>query len=84
MTPERKALELVALFDESLNHLTGGTNGIEKYIRERAISCALICVDEILGLFPDSPLRTLLGLSYEMTTEVKGYWEQVKQEIKKL
>ena len=46
-------------------------NGIKKYSMqyENSVQCALICVDEILRILP--------------FTYVK-YWQEVKQEIKKL
>ena len=68
MTPKEKAQDLVEKFDECLNHLTSGTNGIEVYIRERAVSCALIAVQEILSI----------------QVVQNGYWGNVKKEIENL
>jgi hypothetical protein len=58
MTPKEKAKELVHKFD-----------GIGLQMRNEAIACAIICVDEVV----------LHCNQYEWQ-----YWEEVKQEINKL
>lgn len=40
MNHKEEAVNTVEMFDESLNYLACGTNGIEDLIHERAIDCA--------------------------------------------
>jgi hypothetical protein len=61
MTPKEKAKELVLKYEEYFNNI---------YTNYKAIKCALIAVDEILGF-----------LSYQ--SHIK-YWQEVKQEIENL
>ena len=71
MTPKEKAYELVNKFLKPID-------GLHKYPMcfDTAKQCALIAVDEILsmGIMSDSG-------DFRMA---KSYWEEVKQEIKKL
>jgi len=62
MTPKDKAKELVDKFD-----------GVGLQMRNEAIACALICVDEILNIN-----------SVDKDIELSDYWNEVKEEIKKL
>ena len=62
MTPKEKAQELVNKFD-----------GVGLQMRNEAIACALISVDEILSI------RLVNKDSYLST-----YWGKVKEEIQKL
>jgi hypothetical protein len=61
MTPKEKAKELVDKFD-----------GVGLQMRNEAIACALVAVDEIINLLGD------------ITNNEIDYWESVKQEIEKL
>lgn len=80
MTPKEKAKQLVNRFDESLNHLTCGTNGIERHIRERAVACALIAVDEIMPYLEFYEEQYGDGLfEHDLS-----FWREVKQEIQKM
>ena len=63
MTPKDKAKELVDKFD-----------GVGLQMRNEAIACALICVDEILELIPEMAF----GNRYY------DYLKDVKEEIQKL
>ena len=78
MIPKEKAKQLVNRFDESLNHLACGTNGIERHIRERAVACALITVDEIINEYKKD------GNVIELVEFYIFYWNIVKREIEKL
>jgi hypothetical protein len=62
MTPKDQAKELVDKFD-----------GVGLQMRNEAIACALICVDEILNIN-----------SVDKDIELSDYWNEVKEEIKKL
>ena len=64
MTPKETALDLVNKFD-----------GVGLQMRNEAIACALICVDEII-----TEIIGLCGVPYE-TYE---YWQEVKKEIQQL
>lgn len=77
MTPKEKSKQLIDKFDEQLNHLACGTNGIEEYIYEQARYCALIAVDEILD-------DDVYDMSEQLFENRINYWEEVKQEIEKL
>lgn len=46
---KQKAEELIQKFDESLNHIRCGSNGIEVFLREEATKCAIICCDEVMS-----------------------------------
>lgn len=62
MTPQEKAIELVYKFD-----------GVGLQMRNEAIACALIMIDELLS---NSTFLLSNGELY--------YWNEVKQEIQKL
>jgi hypothetical protein len=62
MTPKEKAKELVDKFD-----------GVGLQMRNEAIACALICVDEILNIN-----------SVDKDFELSDYWIEVKEEIERL
>ena len=62
MTPKEKAKELVDKFD-----------GIGLQMRNEAIACALICVDEILSIN-----------SVDKDYDLSYYWTEVKEEIQYL
>ncbi len=62
MTPKEKAKELVDKFD-----------GVGLQMRNEAIACTLICVEEILNIN-----------SVDKDIELSDYWNEVKEEIKKL
>ena len=62
MSPKEKAKELVDKFD-----------GVGLQMRNEAIACALICVDEILSIN-----------SIDKDLELSDYWEEVKTEIQQL
>lgn len=62
MTPKEKAKKLVDKFD-----------GVGLQMRNEAIACALICVDEILSI---NSIDKDYDLSY--------YWTEVKEEIQYL
>jgi hypothetical protein len=64
MTPKEKAKELVDKFD-----------GVGLQMRNEAIACAFIAVDEVLDDYEQFPYKVQLG---------KDYWNEVKEEIKKL
>jgi len=62
VTPKEKAKELVDKFD-----------GVGLQMRNEAIACALICVDEILNIN-----------SVDNDIELSDYWNEAKAEIEKL
>jgi hypothetical protein len=68
MTPKEKAKELVDNFDICLNNIMIGSNGLETILRERAIACALITVNEMLNV---------------CQIESEPYYKEVKNEILK-
>lgn len=70
MTPKEKAKELVDQFDECLNNIMMGSNGLEIMLRERAIACALICCEQLM--------------CQDTHNNHNLYWQQVKQEILKV
>jgi hypothetical protein len=84
MTPKEKAIQLVEKFDASLNHLRCGTNGIEEYIHERAISCALIAVDEMKIAVKNSVERKRTYTIPKIVSKQYDFLQQVRQEIEKL
>ena len=85
MTPQEKAKELVTKFDEQLNHLASGTNGIEIYIYEQAKNCALIAVDnEIETLTILNHYCTFNNPIKDIITKTIIELKETKQEIEKL
>ncbi len=66
MTPKEKAEQLVAKFD-----------GVGLQMRNEAIACALIAVDEILDVIKLRPY----GMQY---LSARDYFEEVKEEIENL
>ncbi len=91
MTPKEKAAELVKQFDECLNHIAIGSNGIEDHLLERAKACALICVVVMINKLEQirKPANTLFIEAYKHLSikdgyEEKYYWEQVNDEILKM
>jgi len=64
MTPKETALDLVNKFD-----------GVGLQMRNEAIACALICVDEII--------IEIIGLC-DVPYETYEYWQEVKKEIQQL
>ena len=81
MTPREKAIELVGRFAKIGLEEFVDENGLWDYSYriedEDAKQCALICVDEILGI------RAYLLLNSTLEDEIR-YWQEVKQEIEKL
>jgi hypothetical protein len=80
MTPEQKAKELVHKFD-----------GIGLQMRNEAIACAIICVDEILYAYPHTydieKDSTKSGEDITIIMNVRSnisFWNQVKEEMNKL
>jgi hypothetical protein len=65
MTPKEKAEQLVAKFD-----------GVGLQMRNEAIACALIAVDEIMHVID--------WHEFETPNEELNYWNQVKHEITEL
>ncbi len=76
MTPKQKAEELIEKFDECLNHIACGSNGIEDHLHDRAKQCALIAVDETLIV-----LQNPVGIAH---IETESYWQSVKSELEKM
>ena len=71
MTPKEKALELIQKYNlVVLDTALGGSN-------QRVKQCALIAVDEILW-------EIIKYADNSYVIENSKYWEEVKQEIKKL
>lgn len=88
MTPKKKAIELVDKFHiEVLDR--DGTSAMNEF---EAKQCALIAVDDILESEPRYPSNVdwddaggTFQFYYEaQREEAQRYWEEVKQEIKKL
>jgi hypothetical protein len=65
MSPKEKAEQLVAKFD-----------GVGLQMRNEAIACALIAVDEIM--------EAINWHEFETPNEEFNYWNRVKLEIKRL
>lgn len=65
MSPKEKAEQLVAKFD-----------GVGLQMRNEAIACALIAVDEIM--------KAIDWHEFETPNEVFNYWNRVKLEIQRL
>lgn len=91
MTEKEKASELVKKFDDCLNHIAMGSNGLEDMLLERAKACALICCDEMINLLSQirKPENTVFIEDYQNPIpndgyEVKYFWELVKTEIENL
>ena len=68
MTPKEKAKELVGKYEPK---------GI--YINN--IECALICVDEIIGI---PSIQAAYAQGYSNSKSIESYWQEVKKEINKL
>lgn len=80
MTAKEKAIKLVEKFEPYVNYQKDDLiNEIER-MRINAKQCALICVDEILTFIKDADPQSL---SYELMG-YRDYWQEVKQQIKKL
>lgn len=75
MTPKEKAIELYVKYRQYTFYidLVYKDDTLDKFY-ENAKSCALIAVDEILNV--------IVG-TYDFDT-LNEYWQEVKQEIKKL
>ncbi|MCP4989081.1 MAG: hypothetical protein GY928_24390 [Colwellia sp.] len=77
MTPKEKAKDLIDRFmKQQPMHIT-----MQKV---SAKQCALICVDEILKLQPLRSTRMAAKLDRYSESDSVEYWEEIKQEIKKL
>jgi hypothetical protein len=72
MTPQEKAIELVDNF--RLNVLDYEGSGLNSF---KAKQCALIAVDEIISHIEPS-------VSMDVISARINYWQEVKEEIKKL
>ena len=82
MTPKGKAQDLVEKmmlysYDKIENEKNTKYIVDNKIKKEYAIQCALIAVDEILN-------DDMYGMEEEHFEKRINYWEEVKQEIKKL
>jgi len=98
MTPKEKAKELVDRFKADTVIYTWDGNGYKVDIEtsfQNAKNCALICVDEILNSNPTIITEEIIEhigykeiiehIGYKETVEKNvDYWQEVKQEIKKL
>lgn len=78
MTPQEKANNLCMTFlmEPHTEQLDYGIN------KELAKQCALIAVDEILNVLPQSEYLEDRGEYFENRERL--YWKEVKQEIEKL
>jgi hypothetical protein len=74
MQPNEYALYLYNLYYNLIKDFTRGVS-----IKELAKECALKAVDEIIKSNPHNDLFKLSDIPTSM-----NYWEQVKQELKKL
>jgi len=71
MTPKEKALDLVNKFD-----------GVGLQMRNEAIACALIAVDEIISVM-DNEMNFFDYLYFkEVKTEIQKLWTQKKHQSK--
>ncbi len=71
MTPKEKALDLVNKFD-----------GVGLQMRNEAIACALIAVDEIISVM-DNEMNFFDYLYFkEVKTEIEKLWTQKKHQSK--
>ena len=89
MTPKEEAEKLVDRFKDDTVIYTWGGNGYKVAIEtsfQNAKNCALICVDEILNSNPTIITEEIIEhIGYKETVEKNvDYWQEVKQEIKKL
>ena len=84
MTPKEKANELVNAMGITVSYGTNYTGGddIPMYRNQYAKQCALIAVDEILSVLPQSEYLEDRGEFNENRERI--YWQEVKQEIEKL
>lgn len=73
MTPKEKAYELV------MYKFIDWTPAEEEFEVPHAKECALILVDEIIGLIITTTNQSTLLKDFQ-----KDYWQEVKEEIKKL
>lgn len=73
MTPKEKAYELV------MYKFIDWTPAEEEFEVPHAKECALILVDEIIGLIINTTNQSSLLKDFQ-----KDYWQEVKEEIKKL
>ena len=90
MTPKEKAVELIYKYWNTkveTIHVKESIISKELAIKELAIKCALIAVDEILNTRPGSPYPQYVGLVvngvYNIINYPDKYWQEVKQEILK-
>ena len=77
MTPKEKAKELVEKF--YLSEAMGGYGEVPRAYYESAKTCALICVDEIIKVVP-----YVKKLPHLLNTETVEFWNEVKNEIRKM
>jgi len=76
MTHKEQAEELVKKFDECLNHIACGSNGIEDHLHDRAKQCALIAVELMINEY-----QLKYPSSWSLSRLKK--WQDVKAEIEK-
>mgnify|MGYP003638654179 CR=1 FL=1 len=76
MTAKEKATELVGMF--CWHQSDDYPNSDEDY---HAKQCALICVDEIIGI---PSIQAAYAQGYSNSKSIESYWQEVKQEINKL
>jgi len=83
MTHKEQAEELVKKFDECLNHIACGSNGIEDHLHDRAKQCALIAVEMILDAIPYTVSAEGYGSAQFKNPDIEK-WQAVKSEIEEL
>ena len=83
MIPQEKAEELY--FKYSMKGLEEIKSILNRVVRKNiAKQCAIIAVDEILKAIPNEYLDVWQGESNMVINDEIEYWEEVKQELKKL
>ena len=76
MTAKEKAEELVSKYYAFID-FSEMYQGSSKSAKQ----CALICVDEILGI---PSIQAAYAQGYSNSKSIESYWQEVKQEINKL
>ena len=79
MTAKEKAKELVDRMKLKVDVIDENNYTAEN--EYGAIQCALICVDEIIGI---PSIQTAYAQGYNKSKSTESYWQEVKQEINKL
>jgi len=82
---KKKADELVAMFDESLNQIELGSNGIEEFLHEKAVKCAIIYTNGMIDEYDEQLMDLEVGCSSgAFISNRRSFYVDVKTALEKM